>query len=192
MDALLNKYDIWLNEYGPDDIRSLGWGSINNQQKRFDILKSFIKNGEAILDVGCGYGDFSSMVDGPYLGIDERENAITIAQLKYPKKAFLYTEFNTMPDSSGFDWVMASGLFSFDESEWERKTLDTIKKMYAICKIGLAVNFLSNLKNGYRKPGMKYVYPSTIMILVESISKNIVLRHDYLENDFSVCLRKQI
>jgi ubiquinone/menaquinone biosynthesis C-methylase UbiE len=43
-----------------EGVKSLGWGSDYSQQKRFDILLDIgLDINDSVLDVGCGYGDFS-------------------------------------------------------------------------------------------------------------------------------------
>jgi hypothetical protein len=43
-----------------EGVKSLGWGSDYSQKKRFDILLDIgVDINDSVLDVGCGYGDFS-------------------------------------------------------------------------------------------------------------------------------------
>ena len=42
---------------------SLGWSNYSAQQERFRVIKEIgIESEDSVLDVGCGYGDFSLFV----------------------------------------------------------------------------------------------------------------------------------
>ena len=99
-----------------EGVKSLGWGSDYSQQKRFDILLDVgISINDSVLDVGCGYGDFSKNFVN-YLGIDLRENAILTAKNKYSNHRFELKSIYDINDT--YDWVFASGIFCF-VSNWE-------------------------------------------------------------------------
>ena len=94
-----------------EGVKSLGWGSDYSQKKRFDILLDIgVDINDSVLDVGCGYGDFSkNFVD--YLGIDLREDAIKMARNKYSDAKFELKSIYDINDT--YDWVFASGIFCF-------------------------------------------------------------------------------
>ena len=54
---LLSLYEDRFEKYG-NDVKTVGWGSIEDQNLRFDMLFRGINiNNKSILDLGCGLGD---------------------------------------------------------------------------------------------------------------------------------------
>ena len=57
-DNLIKFYEKNIDDHN-DGYKALGWGSIDSQYKRFEVLSKINNlNGSSILDVGCGLGDF--------------------------------------------------------------------------------------------------------------------------------------
>lgn len=170
------------------DVQSLGWTDYYAQQKRFKILNEIgIEANDSILDVGCGYGDFSLLVGEKYLGIDVRLQAIQAAREKYKYRKF---ELGDIFGAKQHDWIVASGIFCFEYEQWEEDTLQIIKKMFELCHKGVAVNFLSSL-NFEKVEGLKYVSPvHVIQNIILHISNNFTIKHNYGIDDFTIYLYK--
>lgn len=173
-----------------DQIKTLGWGSIKSQEIRFKILLEIygFDKSDSILDVGCGYGDLSKFVEN-YTGIDIRKSAISNAIDMYPSiNVSCATVFDI---TRKFDWVFASGVFSFFDKNWDINTKTVVMRMFDICKKGVAFNMLSNLTPFSRDSDMKYVDIAEILVWLPEITHNFSIRHDYLKNDFTVYLYKE-
>jgi tRNA G46 methylase TrmB len=101
------------------DVRDLGWGSVESQQKCFDAIAGIgIKSNSIVLDIGCGYGDFCSRITrGCYLGIDIIIERISTAIKKYPSEKFLafaccnIDKVVSIVGPIRFEYVIASGIF---------------------------------------------------------------------------------
>lgn len=158
----LKKFDSYVNE-GMDDIinhynkprythwrgsaskhKSLGWNSRNEQYERFkDLLKIGVKEGDNILDFGCGYGDLYDLVNQKYknvkyTGVDINSNFIEDAIKNYGE---LFYKINKKEDiKKGFDWILASGVFTVHTSD--NMLYDTIDYFYNICNKGISFNLL--------------------------------------------------
>lgn len=179
-------------QYG-QNVKSLGWGSEYSQTKRFEkILQIGIKNGDSLLDVGCGFGDFYSylknFIDINYFGIDLSADFIKIARQKYGQNNFQV--LNVLDYSEKSDWVICSGIFSIKPCN-----IDYIKQitthMFDISKKGIAFNCLSNLTPYTIKENMAYFSPCEILQNVVTVLTTCYsLHHDYLENDFTYFLFK--
>ena len=169
-----------------EGVKSLGWGSVYSQQKRFDILLDIgVDINDSVLDVGCGYGDFSKNFVN-YLGIDLRDDAIIMARDKYSDVRFELKSIYDIDDT--YDWVFASGIFCFIDN-WE-ETESIIKKMFDISKKGASFNFLSDVTTKDRLDGMKYTKIEEILPIICKLTNKFTIRHDYLINDFTVYLYK--
>ena len=186
-------------------ILSLGWGSKVSQEIRFEVIKDMgILTGDSILDVGCGFGDFANYMLSKninfyhYEGVDINSDFIKACKEKYRNNKNI--SFNncdlddlfTKPPLERYDWVVASGIFSFDCFSWKRDTIETVKKMFLLCKKGISVNFLS-ARTMIHKKGFKYVDPDyVIKNILCNISNKFILRHDYKVNDFTIYIYKDI
>ena len=169
-----------------EGVKSLGWGSDYSQQKRFDVLLDIgLDINDSVLDVGCGYGDFSKRLVN-YLGIDLREDAIIIARNKYSSVRFELKSIHNVSET--YDWVFASGIFCFVDNFEETEGI--IKKMFDISKKGTAFNFLSDLTNKDRLDDMKYTKIEEILPIIYKLTNKFTIKHDYLINDFTVYLFK--
>ena len=185
----MNLDNAYNNRYGfHDGVRSLGWSSSESQQARFRILLEIkgYSNGDSVLDVGCGFGDMSQLVDN-YTGIDLRQSVLEQAKTKYPDVRLFC--FGMRAVHSSFDWVFASGIFCFCKG-WEKQVRSDIREMLRIAGKGVAFNILSRRSKGIRKPGIKYATVCEIVSVLGKDVKRFVVRHDYLDNDFTVYIYK--
>jgi len=177
--------DFYKNIRNLHEEKSLGWGSKESQLLRFKVLldaNKMNKQEDKILDVGCGHGDLSVFCSN-YTGIDLRQESIDIAIQKYPDKRFICGSIEDINEE--FDWVIASGIFMFSD-KWEEHVRNEIIRLFNVCTKGISCNFLSNLTTGVIKPDMKHASISEISSLIEPITKNFCIRHDYLANDVTL------
>jgi len=178
----------------------LGYGSPRSQGIRFKILSEIGDlYKKKILDVGCGIGDLGFFLYNHfnidlYHGIDINEKMILLGREKYPSFNFIIGDILEIElENNSFDYVFESGIFNINIPNWESYTFRTVSKMFDICRLGIGINFLSNLC--YRKnPDEKshYVNPIDIIKFIHSnIKSRFILRHDYKDNDFTVYLYKE-
>jgi cyclopropane fatty-acyl-phospholipid synthase-like methyltransferase len=183
----LNKvYDEFMDE--TKSVKSLGWSSEEAQQARFKVISEMgIEENDSVLDVGCGYGDFSKFAGSNYKGIDMREVAIKEASNRYQDKNFSVNNIFDITDK--FDWVIASGIFCFREDNWRKKTCNTMQQMFTLANKGIAANFLVNYDG--KQKFLKHTRPSEVMDhVIDKLGNKFVIRQDYLINDFTVYLYK--
>lgn len=183
-------YDELYKKYGANNVKSLGWGSVYSQEKRFGIINDVLLRGAGVtvLDVGCGYGDlikFVGWVD-KYMGIDIRPEAITLCRLKYPYSAFKCAD--TMGFANGeYKYVVGSGLFcrNSDADKYE----GLLSEMYRICSVAVIVNFLQ--KGDGEGEGVFYMTPqSVITSMLPAGCQRYEFVCGYLKNDFTVVFYK--
>lgn len=193
---LEEKYSDFVKYSPPMSVEALGWSNEEAQQKRFQVISEIgIKTNDSVLDVGCGYGDFSLYAGEEYYGIDIRKEAIETAKKKYKFEKFFQGDiFGTIQN---FDWVVASGIFCFPQDNWEEYVYNTLSKMYEKCNKGVAVNFLSGIHYNSGKTlaeieeyELKHAFPEDVIRLLRDITNNFTIRHDYGFNDFTLYLYK--
>ena len=186
------------------DVKELGWSSKESQILRFRVIKQIgmsceTYEPETVLDVGCGFGDMARYVSWAsmaYTGIDINPKAIKIAKSRLLLPPHCFKVADILNIKKKYDWVIASGLFSKgdnDGNKWKRETFKKLKHMYKICRKGVAVNFLSNLRDHKgRKMEDHYADPDwVIQHMVYPITHKFTLRHDYKDNDFTIYMYKE-
>ena len=107
---------------------------------------------------------------------------------KYPDMNFISGDIFSLITNK-YDWVFASGIFCF-KYRWREHAILNIEKMYSLSGKGCAFNFLSANTSGKKINGMKYARISEVVSIIESLTNKFTIRHDYLNNDFTVYLYK--
>lgn len=196
LDAIDDFYDEYYSN-SKNDTEFVGWNSKKDQIERFKILlKIGVKNGNTILDFGCGLGALYEYMtkkynDFKYIGVDINNDFIKKCKKKYPKAIF-----KTIKDISDvknkYDWFIASGAFTVYTPF--QNMMDTIKIAVDSAKYGVAVNFLESdyAKNsdlvsirGYNK---EKLYKSFSKELGQKYKINLI--DDYIDNDFTIHIIK--
>lgn len=77
----------------------------------FSVFRNYIKDGDRVLDLGCGNGRLLELLKDKkidYIGVDGSGNLIKIAQEKYPRNKFLLADAFSLPfPDNSFDKVFA-------------------------------------------------------------------------------------
>jgi ubiquinone/menaquinone biosynthesis C-methylase UbiE len=180
----------------PNDYRGVKWESAESQILRFKILCEISPeiNTSSLLDIGCGLGHLAEYLyahnfKGQYKGIDICNQMIELAKKKHPDLDFENNDIDSVDDNS-VDYVLASGIFAF--VDYMQLQL-LIQSLFSKAKKGVAFNCLSIYAPEEKKESaLFYPNPSEIFDLCERLTPCVTLRHDYLENDFTVYLYKNI
>ena len=154
-----NFYNEKSQSYEMDSAEIVGWmDGKKNQLKRFQTLLDIgVKNGDSVLDFGCGIGHMVEYINDTglkvnYTGIDTNEDAIRKA-----KSAFILADImgvHPMTSSTGiifshgsvqdikenYDWVVASGVFNYKFPKAEM--IQTVNGLLDHANKGIAFNLL--------------------------------------------------
>jgi SAM-dependent methyltransferase len=194
-EAIIDFYEKQFKEHGPNNVLSLGWGSRWSQTRRFEVLTEVgIKDGDSVLDVGCGFGDYKTFLNlhdikAGYSGLDINKAFLVIAEENH--KGIKFVNGNMVDISSSYDWVIASGIFALDYENWDIETMKTLGEMAGKAKKGIAINFLSSFTKRKGISINKFVDPAFVVNeFVVNLSSRFSLRHDYFDNDFTVYIYK--
>lgn len=150
-----STYNKYLNS-GKKRSNKVAWGDDKSRLKNYNLVSDFIKNGDSLLDYGCGIGDFTRHLKNKkieisdYLGVDINENYIDLAKKTYKNKKFQIIK-DVDQIQGKWDVVCAIGVFTWYITKEE--FIKTINKLYE----------LSN----------KYVLITTLKQYLESDSKNL-------------------
>jgi len=189
---IVDLYNRSLEEYGTQSARALGWSSEFSRNIRLEVLcEAGDMNGRSVLDVGCGFGDLYDFLRQrfghvSYQGVDINPAMVEAAQAKHPGIPFFAMDFGAY-EGQRFDYVLASGAFSFKVPDYRNLYFDSIKKMFELGTIAAAFNLLN--ANYHISDDTFATYSlDEVRDFCSSLTKNVVLRQDYLQHDFSVYL----
>jgi len=187
--------------YGKERHNFVAWLSLYNQEIRFQkLLEIGVRNGDTILDFGCGLGDLYGYtkkinLDINYIGVDINEDFINNAiehYNDYLNDNVKFYAINTIDDvQESYDWFLASGAFTF---KFKLKDIVNItEKAYYKSKKGVAFNLLKNkyVKRYIDHQGISDYNPDYIKKLFEKyFNKEIEIVLDYIKDDFTVYIKK--
>jgi SAM-dependent methyltransferase len=194
MDYLELNKSVYLDclSKNEDNHLSVNWGSKSSQEKRFEILADISTDffNSSILDVGCGLGHFVDFLkirnfQGSYLGIDIIREMIEKAKIRHPELEFETKDISSFLEES-YDYVVMSGIFAYANIVILQ---ENVQHAFKVCSKGLAFNSLS-LWATQKEENEFYADPIATLGFCSKLTKNIVLRHDYLSHDFTIYMYK--
>lgn len=195
-DLIIRRYRERLAKYGKD-IKTLASGVNGRQLIRFKAMSEIgdLSN-HSILDVGCGFADYYQYLKErklkvDYTGYDICPDFIEICRKKFPEARFEVKDIQVEPVDQKFDYVVSSQTFNNRLLKEDNETLikDIIKKAYELSNIGMAIDMLSTYVD-FREEHLYYYNPERIFGFCKSITKRVLLRHDYPLFEFTIYLYK--
>lgn len=174
-------------------ISALDYGSRESQQARFDVLLSACDyRGKAVLDIGCGLGDFGMQLseqvpDARYTGVDICERMVEEAKARGLEAH--HRDIVSERESPSADIVIANGIFYLLTGERERKMERLINRMFELTREMVIFTSLSNW-HGVDDDAEFRADPMRTLEFCRTLSSRVCMRHDYLPHDFCIALRK--
>ncbi|WP_169727522.1 class I SAM-dependent methyltransferase [Granulosicoccus antarcticus] len=166
------------------------------QRMRYEsfVLAHELSN-SSLLDVGCGAGDFlhhlrQRDLNVSYTGTDISANMINTCQSRFPEQEFLHLDIADIEANRKFDYVVSFGIHNIKiDSGWEILKEYTAKQ-FELCRKGAHISILTNRYSGFDKHIQCWAAEQVLEAAL-AITPYVVLRHDYLPNDFSVTLYRE-
>jgi SAM-dependent methyltransferase len=187
-------YDGLIRKYGHDP-RACDYGRAESQHTKFRVLSEVMPLANcSLLDVGCGFADFASFLQGRfaglrYSGIDLCSAMIGEAQRSHPDLDLRVANISEASFDRRFDVVAANGIFYLlGDNAWPMMQ-KMIERMYALATSAVAFNSLSAWAND-QEAGEFYADPLQTMDFCRRLTPWVVLRHDYHPRDFTVYVYK--
>jgi len=179
--------------------QALYWGTHEAQLARFSMLAGIgVRNGDSLLDVGCGFGDLYRWLSSrdlavDYTGLDISPEILAKGRELNPALGLVQGElfdFDWAPQS--FDWVFLSGTLNWDVGEGSAYARRVIRRMFTLCRFGVAFNLLDIRTLDMAGIGEIVAYqPHKVLAFCESLSPGCSLYSDYIEDDFTIYIRRE-
>ncbi|HEV2945068.1 MAG TPA: class I SAM-dependent methyltransferase [Solirubrobacteraceae bacterium] len=180
--------------------RGVDWNGEESQRRRFEQLLRVISDVDghlSINDFGCGYGsllDSLEMPDLSYCGYDVSEAMIAAARSTHSgdSRASFVSDEQQLQSA---DFTIASGIFNVRLEQpadlWREYVLETIDKLAAISRHGMAFNALTSHADADRmRPDLYYADPAVLLdYCLRRHSRDISLHHDYELYEFTIIVR---
>ena len=202
-DAELNRWDALQPtdpEYMMHSPIPVGYNTTSEQRFLMqNLLVGFA--GGSLLDIGCGRCDLYGVASNLaalnndtvlYNAIDHNPIMTALGEQKWGLDSINVGAFETAKFNP-HDWVVASGLFTqrrcATENEDLTKLLDDIDILYNIATQVVSFNLLSPI-NTYHHEGFLYVHPGLILDMLIEKYQNVILRHNYSKDVYTVLIYK--
>ncbi|WP_018293778.1 class I SAM-dependent methyltransferase [Mariprofundus ferrooxydans] len=195
--AMIERHRDSLDYFGYAP-QALYWGTSEEQLARFGMLAGIgIRSGASLLDVGCGFGDLycwlrSQDLVVDYTGLDISPEILAKGRELNPALRLVQGElfdFDWAPQS--FDWVVLSGTLNWDVGEGSAYARRVIRRMFSLCRFGVAFNLLDIRTLDMTGLGEIVAYqPHKVLAFCEGITSDCTLYCDYLEDDFTIYMRR--
>lgn len=189
------RYALLQHGYHPN---SLLWSNTKVQELRFKIIADIgIQAGDSLLDVGCGFGDFSAYLSRQnksvsFTGIDVSAELLNEGRKHFPELELIQGDlFDFDPASVSYDYVTFSGALNRKFDNAEDYTYQTIARMFESCKKGVAFNLLDARHEWTAgRWDLQSFYPDDIVVFIAQLSDQYSIIDGYLDNDFTVYILK--
>lgn len=193
---IANQYEFELEQH-QTGFRAVGWPRVEDTLLRFivmlDLLRNDIKKPEdktqSLIDIGCGLGHLFEFIQEnqiqliQYSGLDISPKYIDRCEKKFPETKFYCCDLLAEEFNVKFDFAVMNGVFTqkFSIGQDEMFTLIKVvlKKVFSLVNKGMAFNVMSP-KVDFKKEGAFHLdFSILINFIVENLSRNFVIRHDY-------------
>lgn len=166
------------------------------QRMRFEsFLLAHQLNGKSILDIGCGTGDFLAHmrrrnIEARYVGFDLSPEMVRLCCEKYADVTFESGNFLEWDPQERFDYSISIGIHNV-KIDGGREVLEQVtRRQFELSRIAAHVSLLTDRYQGFA-PHIQAWRVEEIMELALDITPYVVVRHDYLPNDFSVTMYRE-
>jgi SAM-dependent methyltransferase len=191
---IIDRYDHRFDRHGVS-IDTLASGTEERRSVRFTVLSDVgIASGDSVLDVGCGFGDFLDFcrnrgLDIGYTGLDINPRLIDAARCRFSNASFIVADIQT-DNVPCHDYVVSSSAFNLRlESEDNYDfVVAMLRRCYALARKGVAIDFLTSYVDYRGSQDAFYYSPERVFGIAKSVTKRVMLRHDYPLFEFCIYL----
>jgi SAM-dependent methyltransferase len=193
-ERIAGYYDELVTTYGHSP-RACDYGRPESQKQKFEVLSHVADlGGKSVLDVGCGFGDFSNFLAErfpslTYRGVDISPQMVENARALNPAADIV--QCNILHSAvEPADVVTANGIFYLLGSGAEEVMQQLVARMFELCKEAVAFNSLSGWAPE-PEAGEFYADPARTLAFCRTLTPWVTLRHDYHPHDFTVYMYRR-
>jgi len=149
--------------------------------------------GDAVLDVGCGYGDLRSYLrstgwNGRYTGIDINPTLVDEGKRRTPGIDLRVVDLQESHlEAGGFDWCVSFHVLTSDTEEvsFIAHLEQMLGAMWALCHKGIVFNQLSPLVD-YVNPVHARIPIGQVVDVVTKLTRRFTVKHDYMPFEYAI------
>ncbi len=178
--------------------------SLAHKRLRFTKVTDVIRddNDFTVHDVGMGVADLYVFMQGrfadrrfTYSGTEILKEYVEAAQERFPDLEFQHRDLAEAPGADRYDYVLMSGVFHQRRESsirnWEAFSQDIIRNAFAMCRKGVAFNFISPFVDFYQTQVYYANLPKLINFINDDLSRFFEVRHNYALFEFTVFVYKE-
>lgn len=180
----------------------LDWSSRESQEVRFTVLLQILRQAARsdhvlrLLDVGCGLTDLAGFLEQHrlpvrYVGADITLGILAEARRRSPRRCLLAADVFTAPPFAArtFDATYCSGVFNLSLGNNDDFALAALPRLLDLAETVAVANFL-HCRCRRKYEHCHYFDPAALGAALERRGLHVTLIDDYLENDFTLVLRR--
>lgn len=191
---ITTRYRERLKQHGAGSA-ALATGTPERQAIRFGVLAGIGDlDGARVLDVGCGFGDFYEFliargIRPRYTGYDITPEFVEHARMRFPEARFEVRDVQSDGIPEKFDYVVSSQTFNNRLAHEDNLHVmqDVLRISYAACEKGVSIDMMTAYVD-FREDRLFYYSPEEIFRFSKTLTKRVLLRHDYPLFEFTVYL----
>ncbi len=191
---IASRYQERLRQHGASSA-ALATGTPERQEIRFGVLAGVGNlDGARVLDLGCGLGDFYQFllnrgIRPHYTGYDITPGFIGHAKTRFPEAHFDVRDVQVDGIPEKFDYVVSSQTFNNRLAHEDNQKLmqDILRISYEASEKGVAIDMFTSYVD-FREDRLFYYSPEEIFRFSKTLTKRVLLRHDYPLFEFTVYL----
>jgi SAM-dependent methyltransferase len=193
-EAVVRRYQARIIEHGTT-FDSMASGSVEKQRIRHSIHATALRGERPqVLDVGCGLGQFYHYLretgrDCAYTGYDIVPEYVAACRELYPQAQF--EERNIFEDGIGvvYDTIVMSQVLNnrYQASDNMAVMRRALALAFEHTRTSVSVDMMSAYVD-FQNPDLFYYAPEAIFSLARSITRRVIIRHDYRPFEFCVQL----
>jgi len=199
-ESMIEDYRKSLEQFGPDDFRSMLWSSADGRSTRcrYEQMAKHVGSfrDRSVIELGCGLGSFFRLGHSckSWVGIDlvpefvmETNKLIDKLGLTGFAKAVLgdLDKVQTLPKADVF---ISSGVTADRGAGfWDRSKLRTLFET-ALSVSSVAIFTFPSALATIRTERIEYFDPESVLAIALQCTDRVVLKHGYLKGDFMLVL----
>ena len=191
---VVRGYQVRIAKYGAT-FASLNSGTIEKQKIRHQVHASaLIGSCPAVLDIGCGLADFYLYLkelrqNAIYTGCDIVPEYIVECRNRYPEATFQLRDIFREGIDSIYDTVVMSQVLNnrYEKSNNLQVMKTAMSLAFEHTRISVSVDMMSTHVD-FQNPELFYYSPEEIFRIAKSLTRRVILRHDYRPFEFCIQL----